>query len=72
MSHKDALNAAKRLAKCLKLTSRWGSVMVVLVDEKFVIVVDADPTWRSRVSIPDTFEGFEVAQQDRTIGLAYG
>lgn len=72
MSYEGALKAAKKLAKSLKLTSRWGSVIVALTEGKYVIILDADAGWRERMNIPDTYYGYEVAQQDRTIGRAYG
>lgn len=71
MTYKKAINAAERLAKSLRLTSRWGSVSVILSDCDYIIVIDADQKWRSKTSIPKTYDRFDVVEQDRTIGTAY-
>ncbi len=72
MTYQNAMNAAKKLANALRLNSSKGSIMVIIKDGDYAIVVDADADWRSKANVPLNFCGYEVIEQDRTIGRAYG
>lgn len=64
--------AAKQLARHIKLPSWRGSVLVSGHGSKAVLVVAAEPQWRSQADIPSEFFGFPVEQDNQLIGLAYG
>lgn len=70
MDQQAAQLAAKELARSISLPSWRGSVFAWLKDDDFVLVVAADPSWRRAASIPPTFHGYEVLQEDQVIGRA--